>query len=344
MIQILQDVGERELIRSILPKYCNAVGDDCAILTLGDLDLVMTTDPVPRPAARVIGKDLDLYWMGWLLVVINASDLAAAGAEPLAFLAAIEAPPDLETTDFERLLLGIREACDAESLTYAGGNLREAKELAATGTAIGKCRPGCALQRSGARPGDVIVSIGQGGIFWRDALIILNGGVLSDRSASPVFRPRSQIAAMRLLVQSSLVNASIDNSDGLLPSLSQLASVSGCDIVLDLARLTVPEVDATSVAASTDYARLWLGWGDWNVIASINEANLASARRRVSEAGGVIAEIGNVIKPGTGKVYVSRNGVTQVAPRLESERFAKDSWFSGGIDSYVKLLLEAPLP
>ncbi len=343
MAQILQDLGERELIRSILPKFCDGVGDDCAVISLGEIDLLVTTDPVPQPAARVIGKDPDLYWMGWLLVIINASDLAAAGAQPLAFLAAIEAPSELETSDFERLLLGIREACDAEGLTYAGGNLREAKELAATGTAVGKCSPGSALRRSGAQSGDVIVSVGQGGIFWRDALIVLGGGTLNDRSLSPLFRPRSQVGAMRLLAGSHLVNASIDNSDGLLPSLNQLASLSGCDVVLDLARLSVPEISGTSVA-STDHARPWLGWGDWNVIASISEANLASARRAVSEAGGVIIEIGKVIGSGAGKVYVSRNGITQDAPRLESERFAKDSWFSGGIKNYVKLLLDVPLP
>jgi thiamine-monophosphate kinase len=344
MTQILQDIGERELIRSILPKYCNAVGDDCAILPLGDMDLLMTTDPVPQPAARVIGKDPDLYWMGWLLVIINASDLAAAGARPLAFLAAIEAPAELAKWDFERLLLGVSEGCDAEGLIYAGGNLREAKELAATGTAVGKCRPGYALRRTGAQPGDVIVSVGQGGIFWRDAFNILGGETLTDRSASPVFRPRSQVAAMHTLAESGLVNASIDNSDGLLPSLSQLASLSGCDIVLDLERLTVPDCPDKYVAANADSARLWLGWGDWNVIASISEVNLSSACRSVSEAGGVIAEIGKVVSSGTGRVLVSRNGMIQDAPRLESERFAKDSWFSGGISSYVKLLREVPLP
>jgi thiamine-monophosphate kinase len=307
-------------------------------------DLVLTTDPVPTPAARVIGKDTDLYWMGWLLVVINASDLAAAGARPRGFLAAIEAPSDLGIRDFERLLLGIRDACDAEGLIYAGGNLREAKDLAATGTAIGECPRGYALGRSGAVQGDTIVSVGQGGIFWRDAMIILRGGALINPSSSPLFRPRSQITSMRLLAEASIVNASIDNSDGLLPSLNQLASRSQCDIELDLSQLKVPRQPADSIQTDIDDARLWLGWGDWNVIASISESNLSTAQRLVSESGGVLVQIGKVIGSGPGVVRVSRHGATREAPRIESERFAKDSWFSGGIDSYVKLLLEAVLP
>lgn len=33
-----------------------------------------------------------------------------------------------------------------------------------------------------------------------------------------------------------------------------------------------------------------------------------------------------------------------VAPRLESERFAQDSWFGSGIQGYVDLLLGVDLP
>ncbi len=344
MPQTLQDLGERELIRSVLPKFCAAVGDDCAIVSLGDVDLLLTTDPVPQPAAYVIGNDPDLYWRGWLLVIINASDLAAAGAQPLGFLAAIDAPSTLLISDFERLLMGIREACDAEGLTYAGGNLREAKELTAVGTAVGKCAKGFALQRCGAQPGDVVVSVGQGGVFWRDALTIMRGGKIVDPRASPLFRPRSQLLAMQGLSAARKVHAAIDNSDGLLPSLAQLASGSRCDIVLDLSKLAVPKSPDAVGNINVDPARFWLGWGDWNVIASISEPDLASAAEIVAAEGGVLVEIGKVGGHGPGRVTVIRNGATQDAPRLESERFAKDSWFVGGIESYVKLLLDVPLP
>jgi thiamine-monophosphate kinase len=104
MLQILRDLGEREILRAIVPKFCQSAGDDCAIISLSGMDLVLTTDPVPPPAARVIGNDPDLYWMGWLLVIINCSDLAAAGASPIAFLCAAEAPPNLTVNDFERFL------------------------------------------------------------------------------------------------------------------------------------------------------------------------------------------------------------------------------------------------
>jgi hypothetical protein len=41
---------------------------------------------------------------------------------------------------------------------------------------------------------------------------------------------------------------------------------------------------------------------------------------------------------------VRRGRKTLGAPQIESERFAKDSWFVGGIDAYIEILLKTPLP
>jgi len=102
----LGDVGERRLVREVVSRYVEAVGDDCGLMEVGTSWIAVTTDPVPRPAALLIGGDDDLFWVGWLLVTINASDLAASGADPLAFVAAMEAPPTLGIDGLERLLAG----------------------------------------------------------------------------------------------------------------------------------------------------------------------------------------------------------------------------------------------
>jgi thiamine monophosphate kinase len=91
------------------------------------------------------------------------------------------------------------------------------------GTAVGTCPRGQALRRVGAHAGDLVVSIGHGGIFWRDVLTIRNGGSLPEPTGSPLFRPRSQLSAMLQLSNARKITAAIDNSDGPIPSLSQLA-------------------------------------------------------------------------------------------------------------------------
>jgi thiamine-monophosphate kinase len=336
----LADLGEREIVRRILPKYCHGIGDDCALVTLDGHSICVTTDPVPEPAAKVIGNDPDMFWMGWLLVTINASDLAAAGAHPLAFVTSIEAPSNLLVSEFERLLEGIREGCVSEGLPYVGGNLKEAKALSAVGTAIGTSEPQCLLTRRGARPGDLVVSVGAGGIFWRDALRLRNLSISPVKETSPVFKPHSQVRAMEQLNRAGLIAAAIDNSDGLLPTLVQLAETNSIGIRLDLDKLTVP---MENVSLEIDPARLWLGWGDWNVIAGVNSSQFERLRAAAATLGTSVHHIGEFIQ-GSPTVVLKRGIQVQQAPRLESERFARDSWFSEGIEGYVHRLLNLQIP
>jgi thiamine-monophosphate kinase len=330
----LRALGERVIVSSILPRFSKSSGDDCAYLPVGAESIVVTTDPVPIPAASFFGGDPDLYWAGWLLVTINASDIAASGASPLGFLAAIEAPPSLDLVSFERLLEGVRDACALYKLEYVGGNLKESEKFHAVGIALGRVR-GKGLRRDGARPGDILVSVGAGGIFWRDVLRLRAGQALVQRDLSPVFRPVAQLDAMA--IASEFLSASIDNSDGLLPSLVQLAQASSVSIVLDLDRLTVDGVDG-----DVDPARLWLGWGDWNVVATVSAHSEPTLRARLSAAGHIVTSIG-VVTDGSG-VVVKRGAAEAVAPRLESERFAADSWFATGPEEYLRRMLSISLP
>ncbi|MGH9476176.1 MAG: thiamine-phosphate kinase [Terriglobales bacterium] len=335
----LRDLGERRILREVLPEFCPLAGDDCTFLARDLSGIVITTDPAPEPAAKLIGRDADPYWLGWLHVTINASDIAAAGAAPLAFVSALELPPDYELPDLKRLLAGTRECCALHGFTYAGGNLKEATRVSAVGTAIGAAEPRRVLGRGGARAGDVVVSVGECGIFWRDALAAHSGKEVADKARSPLFAPRAQTGPMRALAAQGLITAAIDNSDGLLPSLEQLAISSRVDITVNLENL-VPPPDAP---AGLDPARLWLGWGDWNVVATMRVGDLASAKRLVAHEGVPVTPIG-YCSPGTGSVVLERAGRRSIAPRLESERFAADSWFGTGVDGYIKLIRTVELP
>lgn len=335
----LRDLGERRIIREILPQFVSDVGSDCAIVDVRSRQLVMTTDPVPEPAARVIAGDADPYWMGWLLVVINASDLAASGAIPVAFLAAVEAPSDLDLNDFKRFLSGIADCCAAEQLKYVGGNLREGPRLTAVGTAFGESGGVPPIGRRGALPGDVLVSVGRGGVFWRDAMSVLSG-VTVDKETSPLFRPHSQSRGMRLLSERGWVNVAMDNSDGLLPTLEELSRINDVGIELNLSEL---RVESRGGDLTADPARLWLGWGDWNVVAAISPQHFTKAVAVMESSAVSITRLGSFVE-GPAEVRLRRGNRVSAAPRLESERFAADSWFGTGIQGYIDRLLSVPLP
>lgn len=329
---LLRDLGERAITEGILPSICPAVGDDCGYFSLGSSDLVITTDPVPPPAAMVLGGDPDPYWAGRLLVTINASDLAAAGAEALMFVAALECPADMELKDLTRILEGVRDGCEQAGLTYCGGNLKEARSFAATGTAVGRVPTGKRLHRKGAASGDLLFSVGTGGEFWRD-VFRWRAGERFPKESSKLFAPGSQIRPMRILNELVRISSAMDNSDGLLATLDQLARVNRCEILLDLDKLSVPGTNASAV----DQARLWLGWGDWNVIIAIPQNELENLRRTATDNDIPLFEIGRFAQGPAGLKLV-HGGTLFQAPRLESERFSADSWFSEGIEGYISRL------
>ena len=334
----LHDLGERRLVDQVVRRYCSVAGDDCALLDLPGSRLAITTDPVPEPAASVLAGDSDPYWKGWLLVTINASDLAAAGATPLGFVAAVEAPPEASVEELDRLLQGIADACVTEKIKYVGGNLREAKVFSATGTAVGSVPSTGGLSRSGARVGDLIFSIGKGGDFWRDALLV-RAGFRVDTRVSRLFRPVSQLRVMAELAHSGLIKAAIDNSDGLLASLGQLAAANEVCIEIDLEQLKVSNWEQTG---ADDPARLWLGWGDWNVLVAIDRGDSQAILDHAADLGADIVQIGQVVEKGG--VVLTRGDARQSAPRLESERFSPDSWFTTGVSTYVERLLSCSIP
>jgi thiamine-monophosphate kinase len=332
--KILSDLGERQILRDIIPKYVSKAGDDCAIISLNSDDLVITTDPVPVPAAKAIAGNDDLYWAGWLLVTINASDIAASGAKPLAFVAALDLPNDTPVSSLERLLLGISESCAAHDLRYVGGNLRESERFAAVGTAIGTCKQP-ALQRRGARPGDLVAVIGQGGRFWSDVLRIRAGEKL-DPKTSPVFAPVAQTRAMQSLHEAKIVRCAMDTSDGLAPTLEELAAVNQLEISVDLAALREhSDFDGTGERVE----RLWMGWGDWTVVAVVSPEDLPALEALPSKHS-IIGQFGN----GDAEVLLLDGGEALRMGRLESERFAPDSWFSRGIEGYLQNIRAFPLP
>lgn len=109
---------------------------------------------------------------------------------------------------------------------------------------------------------------------------------------------------------------------------------------LDLDKL-LPPGDVREL--EVDPVRLWLGWGDWNVIAAVAAEDIEEAKRRAMSAHSSLIPIGE-FERGDPRVILRRLGRSATAPRLESERFSIDSWFSTGFEEYLRHLLEIKLP
>ena len=116
-------------------------------------------------------------------------------------------------------------------------------------------------------------------------------------------------------------------------SLEQFSRMNGLRVDLDLARLEVPGTRLSSI----EQARLWMGWGDWNVILAVSAGDVERIES-VSESHGI--DLFRIARFASGppEVRLVTENKSFRAPRLESERFAKDSWFAEGIDGYIEKL------
>ena len=94
----------------------------------------------------------------------------------------------------------------------------------------------------------------------------------------------------------------MDNSDGLLPTLNELAKKNKLKVNLDITSLRVPDLRPDE---EPDSARMWLGWGDWNVVVSVGHDSLDKLLARSQEIGAVAIPIGRMLAGSAGVVITN---------------------------------------
>jgi len=149
-----------KLLEELLERYapCDprvvvgpGVGQDAAIIDMGDRYLVAKTDPVTFATDEI----------GWYAVHVNANDVACSGATPRWFLATVLLPeagatPELAETIFRQL----DEACRQLGVSLCGGHTEITHGLPrpiVVGQMLGEVAPDAYVTTSGARVGDVLI-------------------------------------------------------------------------------------------------------------------------------------------------------------------------------------------
>ena len=236
--------------------------DDAAVID----GLVLTHDSIAEgvhflpfdPAASV----------GWKLVAVNLSDLAAKGAKPAAALLSLTISGDGE---WETAFLGgVEAACESYGLSLIGGDTialpAEATRVLGL-TAIG--RAGSSVpDRAGGEAGDSLWIVGTLGDS-AEGLAQLQADKGATGPLVDVFRrPVPLLAAGQALAPHA--KAMMDVSDGLLIDCLRLAQASGCLAEIDLGALPL---STAFIAERGDHldARLFAATGgdDYALLAAL---------------------------------------------------------------------------
>jgi len=225
--------------------------DDAAVLAPAPgMAFVLTKDLMAAGVHFLADDPPDL--VARKLLRVNLSDLAAMGARPRAYLVGLTLPRPADEAWIAAFARGLAQDQAAFGVALAGGDTTAHDgPLVVSLTAVGEARPGGALRRSGARPGDLVCVSGTLG----DAALGLRclrgalGGLPPASRAALVERyrlPQPRVALGLALV--GLASACIDVSDGLLADLGHVAETSGCRIVVRQDRVPLSPAAAQAVA------------------------------------------------------------------------------------------------
>jgi len=236
MTRRCEDLGEREVVRRITKILGISERDDCAMAEDGERYLVWTTDMLHRKAD--FPRIATPWQIGWMTVAVNLSDVAAMGAVPIGLLVAAGIPPEADLSFVEEIFTGMKDCAHRFETRVLGGDLDSHEELTLTGTALGEVEKDLVLRRRGARPGDLLCTtgtLGSAGAGLRIALAAEGkdrerGRIEEDPNhlalTKKLLEPAPRVKEGRALALSRSVTSMMDNSDGLAPSLFDLAEAS----------------------------------------------------------------------------------------------------------------------
>src|SRR5690349_3342009 len=203
--------------------------------------------------------------VGWKLVAVNLSDLAAKGAVPAGALLSLTISGSGE---WEReFLSGVEAACESYALPLIGGDtiaIPAGAPRVLGMTAIGRASSRVP-DRSGAASGDVLWLVGTIGDSGAGLAQLVDDANAVGPLVDVYRRPVPQLASGQALALHA--TAMMDVSDGLLLDALRLAQASGCAAEIDVERLPLSDafirsrgdsVDSRLFAASVgdDYALL----------------------------------------------------------------------------------------
>ena len=197
------------------------VGDDCALLTpTPGMQMAISSDMLV--AGRHFFPDADPAKLGHKCLAVNLSDLAAMGAQPLAFTLAFSLP-EANPEWLAAFSQGMFALADQHGCELVGGDTTKGP-LTICITIFGETEPGEALRRDAARAGDDIWVSGTLG----DARLALAGYrkelALNDatlQAAGERMHMPTPRVALGLALR-GIAHAAIDISDGLIGDLGHI--------------------------------------------------------------------------------------------------------------------------
>ncbi len=321
----ISQLGEFGLIHhltdGIEPKNnstLKGIGDDAAILTYPDTDVVVSTDLLLE------GVHFDLTYvplkhLGYKSAVVNISDICAMNATPRQITVSLGISKRFTVEHMEQLYDGIRLACQVYGVDLVGGDTTASRQgLVISVTAIGDAPRNMVVRRDGAHDTDLICVSGDLGAAYMGLQVLEREKAASAGRPDfiPKFdgkeylverqlKPEARKDIVEALAKAGIKPTSmIDVSDGLSSELLHIckASNTGCRVYEDRipidyqTAVMAEELNMNLVTAALN------GGEDYELLFTVPLTD----HERVSSMKGVHV-IGRITRPELGCALVTRD-------------------------------------
>ncbi len=166
-------IGEFGLIdrltKEIKPKNESTkygIGDDCAVLSYPDKEVLITTDLLMEGVHFDLTY-IDLQHLGYKAAMVNISDVFAMNGTPRQLTVSLAISKRFTVEDIEQLYNGIRLACEKWNVDIVGGDTTSSYTgLAISITCIGEAAKEDIVYRNGAHDTDLVCVSGDLGAAY----------------------------------------------------------------------------------------------------------------------------------------------------------------------------------
>ena len=310
-------MNEFDFIRSIKQStYRNAatikgIGDDAAVFRQSYHDIVTAVDTFVD-GVHFSKQTMDPFQIGYRALVANLSDMAAMGANPIAYLVSIVVPPHYSDQDLAEIYRGLDTIAQKYQLDLIGGDTVTGEQLVLSVTINGAVERDKVRYRHLMKPDDLIFVTGTLGdsaagleLLLSEQSDIKGANYLIDRHRKPT--PRINFAKRLAPIDRIALN---DISDGIASELNELAQASHLTIYSNTAKLPVSE-PLKQFSRDRQLEYILNGGEDFELVGSVARKDWPIVKQIAKQTETPIVIIGEVIDQETtnGTVWIKNNKV-----------------------------------
>ncbi|XBC41150.1 MAG: thiamine-phosphate kinase [Buchnera aphidicola (Nurudea yanoniella)] len=226
------------------------IGDDCALIKIPKNQiLAISTDTLIEGTHFL--KNIDPSDLGYKIIAINLSDLAAIGSQPKWITLSLTLSNNNENW-IKNFSKSFFKTLNNYNMKLIGGNTTRGP-LSITASVYGIVPKNQALLRKGAKIGDLIYVTGTLGDSAAGLFLLKKGIKSSKKDLNHLIKkhlhPIPRIIHGQLL--RNIASSAIDLSDGLLSDLKKILELSKCGANINLEKLPISQALKTNFTQKT---------------------------------------------------------------------------------------------